>query len=95
MTRVSHSVAVGVALLFAIWGAWLLLGDDPEGGRHPAGWWFMLGVAVVLAVPAIMLWRRNRTAQAQGATSAWLSGLIGVAAVVGTALLLAFIFGIP
>jgi len=79
MTRVSHSVTVGVALLFAMWGAWLLLGD----------------VAVVLAVPAIMLWRRNRTAQAQGATSAWLSGLIGVAAVVGTALLLAFIFGIP
>ena len=94
MTRVSHSVTVGVALLFAMWGAWLLLGDDPEGGRHPAGW-FMLGVAVVLAVPAIMLWRRNRTAQAQGATSAWLSGLIRVAAVVGTALLLAFIFGIP
>lgn len=37
MTRVSHSVTVGVALLFAMWGAWLLLGDDPEGGRHPAG----------------------------------------------------------
>ena len=92
MTRLSQAVSVSLVLLFAIWGTWLLLGDDPDGGAH-AGGWFMLGVAVVLAVPAAMLWRRNHTAQAQRATSAWLSGLIGVAAVVGIALLLLALFG--
>jgi hypothetical protein len=45
-----------VALLVG-WAVWLLTGDDPDGGRHPAGV-VMLVVAVLLGVVGVVFARR-------------------------------------
>jgi hypothetical protein len=54
---------VGLVVCFAsvgllvVWAVWLLTGDDPDGGRHPAGV-VMLVVAVLFGVVGAVLARR-------------------------------------
>jgi len=74
-----------------MWGAWLLLSDDPDGGRH-AGGWFMIVVAAVLGLPtALLSWRANPARSGGGSHIAvW-----GVAAAVAIALLLLLLLGTP
>jgi drug/metabolite transporter (DMT)-like permease len=45
--------------LLLIWGGWLSVTDDPDGGRHPVGA-VMLVVAVLGAVLGLVLLRRSR-----------------------------------
>ena len=47
-----------IALLLG-WAVWLLVTDDPDGGRHPAGT-VMLVVAVLLGVLGLVSLRRSR-----------------------------------
>ena len=56
---------VGATLYFAvtglllIWGGWLVVTNDPDGGRQPAGT-VMLGVAVVFGVGGLVSFGRSR-----------------------------------
>ena len=47
-----------IALLLG-WAVWLLVTDDPDGGRRPAGT-VMLVVAVLLGVLGLVSLRRSR-----------------------------------
>lgn len=49
----------GVVGLLVVWSAWLLMTDDPDGGRHPVGA-LVLGVAVLGAVLGVVAARRLR-----------------------------------
>jgi hypothetical protein len=92
--RLFQTITLGLALFFAAWGSWLLLSDDPDGGAH-AGGWFMLGVAVVLALPTALLLRRQAHGGQAEATTMGRSAFMGVAAAVGIAALLLLLFGTP
>jgi hypothetical protein len=58
-----HSVrilgVVPVAGLLLIWGGWLVVTDDPDGGRHPVGA-VVLIVAVLCVVVGAVWFRRSR-----------------------------------
>jgi hypothetical protein len=47
------------AVLFGAWGLWLLLTDDPDGGRHPFGA-LMVGIALGAGVMCLLAVRRRR-----------------------------------
>jgi len=80
------------ALLFAGWGSFLLLRDDPDGGAH-AGGWFMLGCAVALAIPLAISY--SLRSKHRSAKDTWLRGSLAVAAVLGMGVLLLLVFGTP
>jgi hypothetical protein len=52
----AYFAAIGLLL---VWGAWLVVANDPDGGRHPAGA-VMLVVAVVFGVVGLVSFRRFR-----------------------------------
>ena len=52
----AYFAAVGLLLL---WGAWLLLTNDPDGGRHPVGG-AMVGVSLLFAAVGVVFLRRSR-----------------------------------
>jgi len=52
----AYFAAVGVLL---IWGAWLLLTDDPDGGRHPVGG-AMVGLSLLFTALGVVFLRRSR-----------------------------------
>ncbi|HEY7794870.1 MAG TPA: hypothetical protein VIA10_12765 [Gaiellaceae bacterium] len=47
-----------LSVLLGAWALWLLLTEDPDGGRHPVGG-IMLAVAVLLALLAAALLKRR------------------------------------
>jgi hypothetical protein len=47
-----------LSVLLGAWALWLLLTEDPDGGRHPVGG-IMLTVAVLLALVAAALLKRR------------------------------------
>jgi drug/metabolite transporter (DMT)-like permease len=55
--RVGLVVCFASVGLLVVWAVWLLTGDDPDGGRHPAGV-VMLVVAVLFGVVGAVLARR-------------------------------------
>ena len=93
LTRLLTGITAGLALLFAAWGSLLLLRDDPDGGAH-AGGWFMLGWAIVLALPAAIFFSLQ-SSDHRSADNAWLRGFLAVAAVLGVGVLLLSLFGTP
>jgi hypothetical protein len=49
-----------VSGLLLLWGGWLLVTDDPDGGRHPVGA-VMLVVAVLSGILALTaVWRSRQ-----------------------------------
>lgn len=48
-----------VSGLLLLWGGWLLVTDDPDGGRHPVGA-VMLVVAVLAGILALAAVGRSR-----------------------------------
>lgn len=48
LAGVVQTITLGMSLALGIWGTWLLMTDDPDGGRRPMGG-IMLAVAVVTA----------------------------------------------
>jgi heme A synthase len=55
---VARIVLGTLSVLLGAWALWLLLTEDPDGGRHPVGG-IMLAVAVLLALLAAALLKRR------------------------------------
>jgi hypothetical protein len=53
------TACAGVSGLLLLWGGWLVLTDDPDGGRHPVGA-VMVIVAVMSGAVAVGALRRSR-----------------------------------
>ena len=51
-----YFVVIGLLL---VWGGWLLVTDDPDGGRHPVGG-VMLAVAALCGILGLVSFRRSR-----------------------------------
>jgi uncharacterized membrane protein len=48
-----------IAVLLLLWGGWLLVTNDPDGGRRPTGA-VILAVAAICAVLGLVSLRRSR-----------------------------------
>jgi hypothetical protein len=62
VTRIAQTVSLGLSLLLGIWGAWLLVSEDLDGGRRPMGG-ILLAVALLTALLTLLslaLARRDR-----------------------------------
>jgi hypothetical protein len=53
------TMCFAIAGLLPIWGAWLLVTNDPDGGRHPVGA-VMILVAALCGVLGLVSFRRSR-----------------------------------
>lgn len=51
--------------LLLVWGAWLLVTRDPDGGRHPVGA-VMFIVAILCGVLGLVSFRRSRHHRSKG-----------------------------
>ena len=58
----AEALSLALSVVFVCWGIWLLVTNDPDGGRHPAGA-FLLGAGIVVgafvAFGVRRRWRRR------------------------------------
>jgi uncharacterized membrane protein YfcA len=58
----ADALSLALSVVFVCWGIWLLVTNDPDGGRHPAGVLLLTVGAVVgtwVAVAARRRWRQR------------------------------------
>lgn len=55
---IAAAASLGISILFVVWGAWLLLTDDPGEGRHEAGV-ILLSIGVAAGLIATFDLRRR------------------------------------
>lgn len=55
----ADALSLVLSLLFVGWGLWLLVTNDPDGGRHPAGA-LLLTTGIVVGGWVVFAVRRRR-----------------------------------